>query len=82
MDKFTSTHLPRTSCTRVAHREIYRGFVLEVAHVSRTNDVLMDDEFIVFVGNDPVCDELESLEESIIVGRKIIDSSIHATTGE
>lgn len=71
----------RTSASRTAHVEVYRGYTLEIVHVTRTNHVLMDSEFIVFIGNDPMIDELESLTESIERGRRLVDQFIAATKG-
>lgn len=78
MDKYTS----RTEASHIVRAESYRGYELQIVRVTRQNSVLMDEEFMVFVGGELVRDELESIEESIIVGRKIIDSSIRATIGE
>ena len=81
MDKF-NTPQARSEASRIAHAETYRGYELRIVHVTRTNSPLMGSEFMVFIGGDISADELESLQESIIVGRQIIDSSIRATTGE
>ena len=80
MDKF-NTSPARSEASCIAHAESYRGYELRVVHVTRVGSVLMDNEFLVFIGGEISRDELESLQESIIVGRQIIDSSIRATTG-
>ena len=71
----------RTEASSCVHGETYRGYELRVIHVTRTNSPLMESEFIVFVGGDPVYDELETLQESIAAGRKAIDLCIIATNG-
>jgi hypothetical protein len=63
-----------TSSSSFAHREIYRGWSLSIVHTERTGSPLMESEFLVWIGDELIYDELESLEDAILRGKAYIDS--------
>lgn len=65
-----------SSSSTMVHSETYKGWLIQIFHVIRTNSVLAEEEFTAWVGNELTWDECDTCAQALQRARKSVDAYV------